>query len=370
MASILWIGTHDPGFPRNKKLARLLELGGHQVSGVTIPVWGDERYELPTRLTLRLALRAAVAYLRLLWAAVTAPRPDLALVSYPGWFDAVLLGTVLRLRRVPVLFDVFISLSDTVVSDRRLAPEGSVMHRLTVAADRAALRRATRVLADTPDHAEFFSRLSGIGRDRIDVVELGADDGVFGPHPEVEVVEGRVLFHGTFIGLQGVDTIIRAAKELDGSGITFRVVGSGQEQPTVDRLMAELAPANVELTGRVPLDEVPLQIAAAAVCLGIFGTSDKAHRVVPNKLFECLAVGRPVVTADTPAVASVLDAGTVVTSPPGDPAALARTVAELMGDRRRREEVASAGHRLYHDRFHEQALAARLEAAVARTLSG
>jgi hypothetical protein len=63
-------------------------------------------------------------------------------------------------------------------------------------------------------------------------------------------------------------------------------------------LLNELAPANVETIERVPLEQLPNEIAAATICLGVFGTSDKAHWVAPHKVFECAAVGRPIITGE------------------------------------------------------------------------
>ena len=73
-------------------------------------------------------------------------------------------------------------------------------------------------------------------------------------------------------------------------------------------------------------------MAASDVCLGVFGTSPKSQRVIPNKVFDALAVGRPVVTADTPAVREVLTHGEKAwLCPPGDPDALAERPARACG---------------------------------------
>jgi hypothetical protein len=48
--------------------------------------------------------------------------------------------------------------------------------------------------------------------------------------------------------------------------------------------------------------EIPGLIRNAAVCLGIFGDSDKASRVIPNKMFQILAAGGTIITRDSPAV--------------------------------------------------------------------
>lgn len=64
----------------------------------------------------------------------------------------------------------------------------------------------------------------------------------------------------------------------------------------------------------------------------MFGDNGKAQRVVPWKLVHALAAGRPVVTADTPAVNGWLDgSGAVFTAPAGDAVALATLLRRLAG---------------------------------------
>lgn len=347
MARVLVAGTYDPEFPRNKRLGLLLSAAGHDVSTCQVDLWGADRYEIPNQRKGRVVARALLAYPRLVWRFLRSPRPDLVLVGYPGWFDMVVLAPLARIRRLPVLFDPFISLFDTVVADRRLTTAGSLLGRACKLGDKVSLRLARRALADTPSHADYYASLAGIDRERIGVVWLGAQDDVFGPRPEITPVPRRVLFHGTFIALQGIDTILRAAKLLEGDDVEVRIIGSGQEQPMVDALIEELRPANVVLVGRVPLEQVPLEIAAATLCLGIFGTTDKASRVVPNKVFECTAVGRPVVTADTPAMRSAFSSAEVAMVPAGDPGALAHEVRRLLDDADAREALAQAAHERY-----------------------
>ena len=106
--------------------------------------------------------------------------------------------------------------------------------------------------------------------------------------------------------------------------------------------MDELSTGNVELSGLVELEQLPAEIASAALCLGIFGTTAKAARVVPHKVFQCLAVGRPVLTADTAAIRSAFD-GKVATVLPEMPLRWRLAIRELLGDQDRLEAFAASG---------------------------
>ncbi len=225
-------------------------------------------------------------------------------------------------------------------------------------------RSADLVVADTPAHAAYFSELTGVPRERFRVLWVGAQERVFSPAPEVAAVPRLVLFYGTYVPLQGIDTIVRAAKLLEHDDVRIRIIGDGQERERIEELVADLGVPNVELVGMVPLEDLPGEIARASLCLGIFGTSEKASRVVPNKLFEALAVGRPVVTADTEAIRSAFD-GEVATVPAGDPGALAGAIRELLDDPERLGHLAAAGRARFVESYSAPALTRLLERIIA-----
>jgi glycosyltransferase involved in cell wall biosynthesis len=347
MSRVIAAGTFDRNFARNRRLITLLERAGHDVAVCQVDLFGSDKYELVEKGRLSMLARGAAAYPRLLWRFLRIARGDAVLILYPGWFDSIVLAPLARLRRMPVVFDIYISLFDTVVADRKIASERSVIGRVCKLVDRLSLRSAQCVIADTPEHAELYASLGGIARDRIGVVWVGADDTVFRPRPDIEPNAKRVLFYGTYIKLHGIDVIVRAAKLLENEGVEFRFIGTGQERAGIERLIEELDVSNIQLTDRVPLEDLPVEIASAAVCCGIFGSSEKAQRVVPNKVFECVAVGRPVVTADTPAMRRVFGDTEVALVPAGDPDALARVIRELLADPERRAAMAAAAQRHY-----------------------
>jgi glycosyltransferase involved in cell wall biosynthesis len=80
----------------------------------------------------------------------------------------------------------------------------------------------------------------------------------------------------------------------------------------------------------VPYEYLIDYICKADICLGIFGTSGKATRVIPNKVYQILAAGKPLVTGDTPAIRELLrESPTVRLVTPGSPESLASAVLDL-----------------------------------------
>ncbi|MEX1183600.1 MAG: glycosyltransferase [Gemmatimonadota bacterium] len=357
-------GTWDAEFGRNVILLRLLDLSDCDITTCRVDLWAERGDSVVRRSRLGLVMRSLRAYPLLAWRFLLCPRPDIVIVPYPGHFDVPLVAALCAIRRVPLMFDMFISLYDTIVSDRRLAHANSWTARLSRAMDRLACRLADTVLADTPEHAAYFAGLSGLPPARFRVLPVGTRENVFHPVPSIVPDPDVMLFYGTFIPLQGVDTIVRAAKLLEPDGVTVRIIGDGQEHGRTRQLAADLDISNVEWTGMVPLDRLPLEIARAGICLGIFGTTGKADRVVPNKVYECLAAARPVVTGDTTAIRSAFAAGELMAVPPGDAAALALAIRRLRADVELRERVRLAGHARFRLDYSELPLSATLRSYI------
>lgn len=290
--------------------------------------------------------RLALAELRLL-----AARPrssfDALIVGYPGHPDLAAARRAAAGR--PIVFDPLVSLADTLVGDRGRFRPGSVRARALRALDRWALRAADLVIADTEGNAELYRAL---GAREVAVCLVGAEERLFRPGPRPPG-PFRALFVGKLIPLHGLETILEAARLAP--EIPFRVVGSGQLERSLAR-----RPANVEWVRWVDYELLPGELHRAGCALGIFGTSAKARRVIPNKAYQALACEVPLVTADTPAARELLVDGTsALLVPPGDSGALAAAVRRLAGDERLASMIAAAGRAVYEARASETVLGGR-----------
>jgi glycosyltransferase involved in cell wall biosynthesis len=326
---------------------------GVDVTEHHVPVW--ERREHKWSAGAGAASRLVRAQARL----IRRPREryDAVIVGYPGHFD--LPAARRAARGAPVVFSPLVSLWDTLVCDRGRFTADSFAARTLRLIDRIALRSADVVVADTQAQADFLARLGHIPADRVKVCFVGAEERLFTPgwNPD-----GPVLFVGKLIPLHGLETILAAARLAP--ELKIRIIGSGQ---LADLLSS--APGNVEWTPWTAYERLPEIYRRAACALGIFGTSGKAQRVIPNKAYQALACGTPLVTADTPAARELLvDQQSALLVPPGQAEALARALRQLAAAPALAQRLSEGGSAAYRARASEQVLGERWRALLERLI--
>ncbi len=347
---VLYFGTYEREYPRNAQVISCLRRAGVDVVEKHMPVFESDRHKFALRIGT--VARAILADVQLAFAST--PDVDALVVGYPGHLD--MLPATRVGRRVPVVFNPLVSLEDTMVGDRRVLRRGSLVARALRLVDRTAFRRADLVVADTAAHARYFGREFGLADDRVAVCFVGADDRLFTPGPERD--RFHVVFVGKLIPLHGLETILAAAALCP--EIEFRLIGSGQLDGLVTR-----RPPNVRWDPWAEYELLPDIYRAAGCALGIFGTSDKASRVIPNKAFQALATATPLVTADSEAARELLtDGRDALLVPPGDSAALAEAVRRLAGDFELRLELGMRGRATYEAHASEEVLGRRWRALL------
>lgn len=331
---VLW-GTSDTGKPRVRVLRDGLHANGVEVIECRSDIWNgiDDKSQVrgATR-WLRLLARIAFAYPSLILRYLRLPRHDWVLLAYPSIPDIFVIRLFAWLRGTRVAMDWFLSAYDTVVLDRRLVGPRHPLAWVLWSAEWLATRLADRVFMDTRTHARRMERLFHLDPGHCGDVWVGAETGVFNTQaPAVPREPGtplKVLFYGQFIPLHGVPTIIEAARRLRQQPVDWLLIGRGQESPRIRQMLDADPLPRLRWIEWVDYATLVEHIRAADVCLGIFGTSEKAASVIPNKVFQVLASGKPVITRDSAAIRELLDprAWADALVPAGDPAALADAV--------------------------------------------
>ena len=372
---VLLFGNHSTGdgYPRLRVLAAGLRSLGVEVPEVRIPLLEGEGERARAAASplgfLAAGARAAASATGLRGAYRRAPDHDAVLVGYPGVLAVKAARAGNRDRRRPVVLDAFLSLWDTAVNDRALAAPGSLRARALLRLDRSSCAAADLVLVDTEENARFFSERLAVPPERILAVPVGAEP-FRTPPPPPRPAGGplEVLFFGTYVPLQGAAVIVEAAARLRGEGIRVTMVGRGQDLPAARKRAASLGAGTGEIEfveEFLPREALDLRIAAADVCLGVFGTTDKAARVVPCKVHDALAAGKALVTAGTPAARSLLrDGEDALLVPAGDPGALSAALVRLRGDAGLRARLGRGARRTFEERLSPEKVAAVLVEAL------
>jgi glycosyltransferase involved in cell wall biosynthesis len=363
-------GTYDTAMhPRIATIAEGLAARGFDVTECNIPL-GLTTADRVDMLAKPWKVGGLVARLANRWVGLAAKsrslgkhglgRPDVVVVGYLGHFDVLLARLLYRRGKVPIVLDHLISAANTA-KDRRL--DGGLKTKLLRLIDDAALRAADIVVVDTDEHLEIVPEKY---RSKAVVVHVGApapwhaaavEPSATAPSTTAPSTTGsgplKVVFYGLYTPLQGTPVIGEALGRLAGAPIEVTMIGRGQDEAETKRAAA--ANNSVRWLDWVPAPELPALVAAHDVCLGIFGTGDKALRVVPNKVFQGAAAGCAVITSDTAPQRRVL--GTVsqesgaVLVPPGDPKALADALLRLADDREALLKLRHAARQLAAERF-------------------
>jgi glycosyltransferase involved in cell wall biosynthesis len=276
------------------------------------------------------------------------------LVGYLGHFD-VFLARLLFPRTV-IALDLLIFAGDTA-SDRgvRKGPKMTLLDAL----DRLAMSCASLVIVDTQEQAGLVPAAQ---RYKAVVAPVGSPDEWFAEPSEIVGSPLKVLFFGLFTPLQGAPVIGRAIAMLPADAdIEVTMIGSGQDFAETRRSAGD----SPLVTWRewVEPSELRCLLREHHICLGIFGDTPKARRVIPNKVFQGAAAGCAILTSDTvPQRRSLGDAARFV--PVADPTAMAQALLSLAADPCDVRRIRTLAHRRAEADFRPRIVAQPVRAAL------
>jgi glycosyltransferase involved in cell wall biosynthesis len=299
------------------------------------------------------------------------PRADVVVSSSPQFF-AGLAGWLLKRRRQPWVFEVRDLYPDTIVAVGAMRKGLGI--RVLEWIERQAYRRADAIVSVTDSFVQHI-------RDRgarcpIAVIKNGVDLRFFEAN-ESAAAAGRAFreelgigdrFVAAYVGTHGVSqslgTVLEAAELLrDEPDILFLLVGDGAEREALLRLQAERKLSNVMIIGQRPKGDMPAIWNTTDASLVLLRRSDTFKTVLPSKMFEAMAMRRPIVLGVEGEARVLLDAaGAGIGITPGDPGELAAAVKRLAADAELRGSLGDSGRRFVEEHFDRVRLAERYSA--------
>ncbi len=361
MHIVMWgrEGGYGPDYPRNRVVLAAMQALGHSVSlfKPKLSISADWEY----------ALRRL-------------PKPDLIWVPCFRQRDVAAAARYAKRHAVPLIFDPLISAYDKQVNEKQKFGADTATAKRLLRWEQQRFAMADVLIADTEGHAQYFSEQLGFPRERIVVVPVGAEESLFVPTPLPARSADeplQLVFFGTFIGLQGVEVLVEAIGRYDGPPVHWSLLGEGPLKGHCEQRIAHLNAERaqrglptlpVQFEGWRKLAELPARLQQADAFLGIFGAGDKSRRVIPNKVYQGLALARPVITAATPAYPSALlrdEQQGLFWCEPGDADSLAAAVQRFALQRAAIAHLAATARESY-ERFFSQRV---ISATVAKALS-
>jgi colanic acid biosynthesis glycosyl transferase WcaI len=392
---------------RAYEMARGLVQAGHNVtmvvempnhpSGVIPPAYKGKRYER-TNLdgidVIRVWVKASPVktfrtrlafYLSYMVSATLAGfflargRYDLIYATSPPLFVGAAALALSALRRTPLVFEV-----------RDLWPESAVILgelknpraiALAERLERACYRRARRIVVVTQGiQRRLFER--GLPADKLTFIPNGANTDLFQPQTEAGAAlreelglgDAFVVLYAGIIGLaQGFETVLEAARSLQGAGdldVRFVLVGEGPVKEEMMALAQDYGLINTLFHSEISRERVPAFLSAADVALVPLRKLDLFKGALPSKMFDAWAAGCPTLVSIEGEAQQVLEeAGAGRFVEPENPQALVRAIRVLATDRAACREMGIRGRAFVEIHYSRQAQARQLE-RVLRTLVG
>jgi glycosyltransferase involved in cell wall biosynthesis len=302
-------------------------------------------------------------------------RPDVVYASSPHLL-AGLSGLVLaRLRRAHFVLEVR-DLWPQVLIDMGELGEGSGMARALRALEELLYSRAEAIVVLAPGVEHDLASRGFAGK--VTLIPNGADPEDFAPGAARTELRRRfglegfvVAYAGAHGRANGLDLVLDAAQEIQNTApqVRFLLVGDGSLKPHLVARAQHEGLANVTFMDPVPKREVPALLGA--VDAGLHVLADVAlfrYGVSPNKLFDYMAAGLPVITNTPGEMAAMVEsagAGIAVT-----PAGIADGVLALANaSPEQLQQWGDAGRRFMTDHASRSAMATRLGQLLA-TVSG
>jgi glycosyltransferase involved in cell wall biosynthesis len=378
---------NEPGGTRHHELALHLAERGHRVTIVASPIsyltgkissgetsnTGHERitiirppvYAALHRSFFHRVLNFLSFMLSSFWAGLRVKDVDLVWGTTPPLFQGLTAWTLARLKRVPFLFEVrdlwpAFAIAVGVLKNRSLI-------RASEWLERSLYSSANLLVINSPG---FRGHVEARGAYPVHLIPNGADTTMFHPEERGAAFRAAHQLEGKFIALYAgahgmsndLDVLLDAADLLrDTPELALVLLGDGKEKANLQARASQMGLENVVFIPPVPKGEMPNAIAAADVCIAILKPIELYKTVYPNKVFDYMAAGRPVLLAIDGVIREVVETAQAgIAVPPGDPQALVETLRIFESDRQLIQTLGQNGRTHVEAYFDRAGLADRL----------
>jgi glycosyltransferase involved in cell wall biosynthesis len=283
-------------------------------------------------------------------------RPDVIIATSPqllvgqtGWWLS-------RFKRVPFVLEIR-DLWPESLSAVGIGGEKSLLNRGLGALADFLYRACQHVIVVTPAFREQLMEKRKVPAEKISVVENGVETDFFSSDGKPVIRKKVDLGFGgkfvvSYIGTLGLAhdlaTTLQAAARLRDSlpNAVFLIIGEGAEKARLVSLVNEWRLGNVRFLPEQPREKIPDLIALSDICLVTLKKAELFKTVIPTKMLEFMACGRPIVSSVDGQARQIFEAANAgIFVEPEDSVVLAEAVAKLYHNPERRRVLGDNGRR-------------------------
>ena len=306
------------------------------------------------------------------------PRADIVISTSPQFFNGLAGYVVGRIKRAPWLLEIRDLWPDSIreVDAMKDSWVLSVLERL----EHFAYRKANEIVPVTHAFKEYMIG-KGIEASKIDVITNGANLGLFtfsddGGKSMRELLGLGNRFVAAYVGTHGMahhlETVLDAASRLrDVQDIVFLMVGDGAKKEALKRKKEEMGLDNVVMVDQLPKARMPEIWALTDVSLVLLKKTPVFETVIPSKIFESMAMRRPVVLGVRGESQKIIEqSGAGICIEPESGEALAEAVLKLYHSPALCKKMGEKGRLAVEQNYNREVLARRYLDVMNKTIYG
>jgi glycosyltransferase involved in cell wall biosynthesis len=368
----------EAGGTRHHELARFLVKRGHQVTIIASPVSyltgkenGHKSNQLPepgitilrayTYMALhRSFIHRVISFLSFMLSSfflgLRVRKVDLVWGTSPPIFQGITAWLLARFKRIPFLFEVRDLWPAFAIAVGIL--RNKILIRSSLWLEKFLYRQADCVIVNSPGYIDHVQQR---GARRVELVQNGADPEMFDP-----AVDGHafrcdhslqdkfiVLYAGAHGMSNDLGVVLQAADLLrNEANIRLVLIGDGKEKKALQARTREMNLPNLIFIPPAAKDEMPAVLAAADACIAILLPIELYKTTYPNKVFDYMAAGRPVVLAIDGVIRQVVEsAGAGIFVQPGDAQEMAKAILSMALEPQKAHQMGLAGRSYIEKHF-------------------
>jgi len=234
------------------------------------------------------------------------PRHDLVIATSPQLLVGLSGWLIGRLAKCPSVFEVRDLWPESLLASG-VSHERSALIRILDRISAFLYKHSDRIVVVTESFRDNLVQCRDVPRSKVNVITNAVDTDLFDVGPSRELIRASLNLRDRFvlsyvgtIGLaHGLETLLTAARNLKKAlpQVLFLIIGEGADKERLRNLATEWKLDNVQFLDQRPREEIPKILAACDACLVMLRRSELFKTVLPSKMFEILAAGRPVILA-------------------------------------------------------------------------